>query len=112
MRDKRGSGYAKVLTSTPPKTTPTAGPSFSPSQDPPQLTPGKSPVLKKTRVSSNISDKMKTKADSKNFDTLCQICLKRGSGTNILWVECSGLCGRWHHHKCTKEYKHLSKIQV
>ena len=113
MRKKRGSGLAQILTTTPTKTAPsTATSSFSPSQDPPQLTHGKSPALKKTRVSSKISDKMKAIADPKNFNTVCQICLKEGSGSNILWVECSGGCGRWHHHKCIKEYEHMSKIQV
>ena len=115
---KRGSGLAAILTksptktaasttgpSTPAKTTPsTSGLSFSPSQDPPQLTPGKSPPMKKTRksrVRTNLSQKLEAKVDVSNFEHLCQICLTKGSDSNTLWVNCSGGCGRWLHHKCT-----------
>ena len=99
MRDKRGSGYAKILTS--PKPTQTQ-PTINPLKDPMVLTPGKSPAPKKSKA---VKKSLFPKTNRQAFDDFCQICQKSGSSSTNIWLACSGECSRWFHYLCVDEFK-------
>jgi hypothetical protein len=114
-RNKRGSGYASLLVSTPTKAISIS--TFSPS-------PGKSPLQKKTKIPIASTSQPKSKKslttlieavpiepEPDQFDHYCQFCLKKGRA-NIIWIQCKGGCNRWHHQKCTQEFKKLTKSKV
>jgi hypothetical protein len=95
--------------------------SFSPS-------PGKSQQMKKSKSldltefsepsTSKCRKKLTTLIEAvpietqpEQFENYCQFCLKQGT-SNILWIQCDGGCQRWHHQKCVKEFKDLTKAKV
>ena len=128
MRNKtKGSQYAKILTkSTAPFVEPLASTSnaSNPNSEittsitaatPPStpsksegliITPGKSPKSKKLRKKRSRP----VHCEPQHYNQYCQICQKIGSNPKILWLFCSGNCGRWFQHLCVREFKMIESI--